>query len=64
MLFRSDLRYAIDTSKLRGELGWRPSVTFEEGLERTVRWYLDHPEWLANVTNGRYQDYYREVYGG
>ena len=59
-----DLRYAIDTSKLRGELGWRPSVTFEEGLERTVRWYLDHPEWLANVTNGRYQDYYREVYGG
>ena len=58
-----DLRYAIDSSKLQRELGWKPSVPFEEGLEKTVRWYLDNPEWLENVTSGEYRDYYRKMYG-
>jgi len=58
-----DLRYAIDASKLRDELGWQPSVTFEEGLEKTVRWYLENPEWLENVTSGQYQEYYHNLYG-
>ncbi len=57
-----DKRYAIDASKINKELNWKPSVTFEEGLERTVDWYLNNPEWLKNVTSGKYQDYYREQY--
>jgi dTDP-glucose 4,6-dehydratase len=57
-----DLRYAIDASKLMTGLGWKPSVTFEEGLERTVEWYLTHQEWLANVTSGNYQNYYESRY--
>lgn len=59
-----DLRYAIDSSKLSGELGWRPSVTFEQGMELTVDWYLQHEEWLRNVTSGEYQKYYQGQYGG
>ncbi len=51
-----DLRYAIDSSKLQRELGWVPAVRFEEGLEKTVRWYLDNGEWLDDVTSGRYRD--------
>lgn len=58
-----DMRYAIDSSKLRRELGWRPSMTFEEGIERTVRWYLDNGEWLDGVTSGDYMRYYEEMYG-
>lgn len=58
-----DLRYAIDASRLREELGWRPEVSFEEGLERTVRWYLDHAEWLDHVTSGAYESYYEHMYG-
>lgn len=58
-----DLRYAIDASKLRRELGWEPSVQFEEGIEKTVRWYLDHQDWLDSVTSGDYQNYYRKMYG-
>lgn len=58
-----DLRYAIDSSKLRSELGWQPSVQFEQGLERTVRWYLDNGEWLDGVTSGAYQSYYQKLYG-
>lgn len=58
-----DLRYAIDASRLRDELGWRPEVSFEEGLERTVRWYLDHAEWLDHVTSGAYESYYERMYG-
>ena len=58
-----DLRYAIDASKLRHDLGWAPSVLFEEGLERTVRWYLEHEEWLTQVTSGAYMDYYEKMYG-
>ncbi|KVV13950.1 dTDP-glucose 4,6-dehydratase [Flavobacterium sp. TAB 87] len=57
-----DLRYAIDASKINTELGWKPSVTFEEGLELTISWYLDNPEWLDNITSGAYQSYYRDQY--
>ena len=58
-----DLRYAIDSSKLAGTLGWKPSVTFEEGMERTVAWYLENEAWLGNVTSGDYQKYYDRQYG-
>lgn len=57
-----DLRYAIDASKINRELGWKPSVTFEEGLERTINWYLDNEAWLKNVTSGAYKDYYQKQY--
>jgi len=57
-----DLRYAIDATKLKNELGWVPSITFEEGLEKTVDWYLTNEEWLNNVTSGHYQQYYEEQY--
>ncbi|ETN95802.1 dTDP-glucose 4,6-dehydratase [Zhouia amylolytica] len=57
-----DLRYAIDASKINKELGWAPSVTFEEGLDKTIDWYLDNEEWLKHVTSGSYQDYYKEQY--
>lgn len=57
-----DLRYAIDASKLQNELGWRPSVDFEEGLDKTVDWYLENQQWLDNVTSGEYQKYYKEQY--
>lgn len=57
-----DLRYAIDASKIRNELGWEPSVTFEEGLAKTIDWYLDHEEWLKNVTSGEYREYYGRQY--
>lgn len=57
-----DLRYAIDSSKLQNELGWKPSVTFEQGLEKTVDWYLNNQEWLDHVTSGAYQNYYQEQY--
>ncbi len=57
-----DLRYAIDASKLKDELGWMPTVTFEEGLEKTVEWYLANEEWLKNVTSGEYKSYYESMY--
>ena len=57
-----DLRYAIDANKINSELGWAPSVTFEQGLERTIDWYLSNEEWLKNVTSGTYQKYYEEQY--
>ncbi len=57
-----DLRYAIDSRKLQRELGWEPSLQFEEGIEKTVRWYLDNQEWLDNVTSGDYQQYYKKMY--
>ncbi len=57
-----DLRYAIDSSKINQELGWEPSVTFEEGLAKTIDWYLENQEWLSNVTSGAYQAYYRNQY--
>ena len=57
-----DLRYAIDASKLKNDLGWVPSITFDEGLEKTVEWYLENEEWLNNVTSGNYQKYYEAQY--
>lgn len=57
-----DLRYAIDSSKLKNELGWEPSLQFEEGIEKTVRWYLENQDWLDNITSGEYEKYYEEMY--
>ena len=57
-----DLRYAIDSRKLKDELGWEPSLQFEEGIEKTVRWYLDNQEWMDNITSGEYEKYYEEMY--
>ncbi len=57
-----DMRYAIDSRKLQSELGWEPSLQFEEGIERTVRWYLDNQAWLDNITSGDYERYYEEMY--
>lgn len=57
-----DMRYAIDSRKLQSELGWEPSLQFEEGIEKTVRWYLDHQEWMDNITSGDYERYYDEMY--
>lgn len=57
-----DMRYAIDSRKLQRELGWEPSLQFEEGIEKTVRWYLDNQEWLDNITSGDYLRYYNEMY--
>lgn len=57
-----DLRYAIDASKINKDLGWKPSVTFEEGLELTVDWYLSNSEWLNHVTSGNYKEYYKKMY--
>ena len=59
-----DLRYAIDSNKFHREMGWLPSLTFEEGIEKTVRWYLDNQEWMDNVTSGDYQKYYDDMYKG
>jgi dTDP-glucose 4,6-dehydratase len=56
------LRYAIDASKLTSETGWRPETTFEEGLAKTVDWYLTNQEWLKNVTSGQYLQYYSKMY--
>ena len=57
-----DLRYAIDSTKLKNELGWEPSLQFEEGIEKTVRWYLDNREWMERITSGEYEKYYDEMY--
>ena len=57
-----DLRYAIDASKINKELGWKPTVTFEEGLSKTIDWYLSNNEWLENTTSGKYLDYYNKQY--
>jgi dTDP-glucose 4,6-dehydratase len=59
-----DLRYAIDSTKLKNELGWEPSLQFEEGIEKTVRWYLDNQEWMDNILSGDYEKYYEEMYKG
>lgn len=59
-----DLRYAIDSTKLKNELGWEPSLQFEEGIEITVKWYLDNQDWLNNVTSGNYKKYYEKMYDG
>lgn len=59
-----DLRYAIDSTKLKNELGWEPSLQFEEGIEKTVRWYLDNQEWMDLITSGEYERYYESMYEG
>ena len=55
-------RYAIDSTKLQKELGWEPSLQFEEGIERTVKWYLENQEWMDNITSGEYEKYYDDMY--
>tara|TARA_R110002124_G_scaffold212711_3_gene378805 strand:+ start:1007 stop:2053 length:1047 start_codon:yes stop_codon:yes gene_type:complete len=57
-----DLRYAIDSTKLKNELGWKPSLQFEEGIEKTVKWYLENSTWLSNITSGDYENYYNKMY--
>jgi len=57
-----DLRYAIDATKIKNELGWEPSVQFEEGISKTIDWYLGNEEWMKNVTSGDYQKYYDKQY--
>lgn len=57
-----DMRYAIDSRKLQAELGWEPSLQFEEGIEKTVRWYLDHQDWMDHITSGEYEKYYDDMY--
>ena len=57
-----DLRYAIDSTKLKEELGWEPTLQFEEGIEKTVRWYLHNQKWIDNVTSGEYQRCYQDMY--
>ena len=57
-----DMRYAIDSRKLQAELGWEPSLQFEEGIEKTVRWYLDNQDWMDNITSGEYEKYYDDMY--
>ena len=58
-----DMRYAIDSRKLQKELGWEPSLQFEEGIEKTVKWYLDNQDWIDNITSGEYEKYYDDMYG-
>ena len=57
-----DKRYAIDANKLKKELNWEPSLQFEEGLSRTIEWYLNNEEWMNNITSGEYQNYYKQQY--
>ena len=58
-----DRRYAIDASKIRNELGWEPSLTFEQGIDQTIDWYLQHRDWVEEITSGTYRDYYQQQYG-
>ena len=59
-----DFRYAIDAARIKNELGWTPTVDFETGLGRTIKWYLGHQEWLDHITSGAYKQYYEEMYAG
>ena len=58
-----DLRYAIDPTKIHNELGWLPETRFEDGIQKTIRWYLDHPAWWQEIISGEYQNYYQRMYG-
>ncbi|MDP3480238.1 MAG: GDP-mannose 4,6-dehydratase, partial [Desulfoprunum sp.] len=58
-----DRRYAIDATRIREEIGWQPKVTFEQGLEMTIDWYLANQDWVASVVDGSYQEYYTKMYG-
>lgn len=57
-----DMRYAIDPTKIATELGWYPATAFNDGIEKTIRWYFDNPEWISNVTSGDYLRYYEKMY--
>ena len=57
-----DMRYAIDATKIKEELGWKPSLQFEEGIEKTIDWYLENEEWTNHIVNGEYEKYYKELY--
>ena len=57
-----DLRYAIDPTKIETELGWKPKYNFESGIKETIQWYMDHQEWMDDVTSGDYMKYYEEMY--
>ncbi len=59
-----DMRYAIDPSRIHGELGWLPETRFDDGIQKTVGWYLEHCAWWKNIINGDYQDYYERMYSG
>ena len=59
-----DMRYAIDPTKIHEQLGWLPETCFEEGIERTIQWYLDNRKWWEDILSGEYQNYYRKFYGG
>jgi len=59
-----DRRYAIDSSKIRKELNWKPEESFSTGIEKTIDWYLENKEWLANITSGDYKKYYDDMYSG
>jgi dTDP-glucose 4,6-dehydratase len=58
-----DRRYAIDASRIKEDIGWQPSVSFETGIERTIDWYMSHQEWISSVIDGSYLEYYRNMYG-
>ena len=57
-----DMRYAIDPTKIHNELGWLPETKFADGIKKTIKWYFEHEDWMANVTSGDYQKYYEEMY--
>ena len=57
-----DMRYAIDPTKISNELGWEPTTTFDDGIKRTIKWYLDNKEWWENIISGEYQNYYSKMY--
>ena len=57
-----DMRYAIDPTKIKNDLGWEPQVLFDEGIQKTIQWYLDHKTWWENIINGEYQTYYEKMY--
>ena len=58
-----DMRYAIDPTKIKNELGWEPLTLFDEGIKKTIKWYLDNKEWWTNIINGEYKNYYKKMYG-
>ena len=59
-----DMRYAIDPAFIHAELGWLPKTKFEDGIQMTIQWYLDHKSWWEDIVNGEYQNYYERMYGG
>ena len=59
-----DRRYGIDPTKIKNELGWYPETCFEDGIKKTLKWYLENREWTENIVNGEYRNYYRDMYSG